>query len=627
MGGFMRNAVVSAVTVTALLIATGSASAATITVNTTDDTSPTDCTLRNAITAANDDAASGACTAGSGSDTVQITATGTITLDSALPTVTSGMSVVGSAAGDIQVLSGGDFRVFTVDTPSDVEISGLTIAHGRGVTVGGGIRHQGGGTLVLDGVLVTQNFATDIQNATRAEAYGAGIYNEAGSSLEVHNSTISANEVSAITTNTNNDSIAYGSAIESRGPLSIDASTIEGNDSNLGSQFFSEGAGAVSTRAGATITNSTISANTVMADTSGGSGNANVFGGGLYNLDLGSGGPLTLENDTIANNVLSSTGTSSGLERGGGIATINLGGSIESSTIAGNSADHSGANVFLNAPDETLTFENTIVSGGMGGAQNCSADNGSFDSLGYNLEDDTAAFCGFTETTDIISEDPLLGPLGDNGGPTPTMSPPFNSPVIDHGVSTGETSDQRDQQRPRDYLPVGNAAGGDGSDIGAVERQTTDRDPARLVFGAQLAGTTSASQTLTVINRTFDSLSISPATLGGSNASDFSITNDGCVGTLAMGEECDVDVAFSPQASTSGGTKAASVQIADGESLTPLTVGLRGTALASPVSPVSGPAPTAPSPTHKKKCKKGKKKHRAAGAKKKKKCKKKKRRK
>jgi hypothetical protein len=620
----MRNVVVSAVTAAALLIATGSASAATITVDTTDDTSATDCTLRNAIAAANNDAASGACPAGSGADTIRITATGSITLDSALPTVTSGMALVGSAAGDLQVQSGGTFRVFTVDAPADVEISGMTIAFGRGVTTGGGIRHQGGGRLVLDGVNVTNNAASDVQNSTAAQAYGGGVYNETGSSLLVENSSVSDNQVSAISTNTNNLSIARGSAIESHGSLTIDRSTISGNGNQVSSQFFSEGAGAVSTRAGATITNSTISANTVTADTSGGSGNANVFGGGIYNTDLGSGGPLLLENDTIAGNDLTATGTGAGTERGGGIADINLGGTIESSTIAGNSADFSGANVFLNAPDETLTFENTIVSGGTGSA-NCTADNGSFGSLGHNLEDDAPAVCGFIETSDLSNQDPLLGPLGDNGGPTPTMSPPFNSPVIDQGVNTGEAADQRDQQRPRD-LPTSNAAGGDGSDVGAVERQTTDRDPARLFFGTQSAGTISASQTFTVINRTFGSLNIFPATLSGPDASDFTITSDGCNGTLAEGDTCDVDVAFSPQASTNSGTKTAAVEIADGESLNPLTVALTGTALASPVSPVPGPAPTAPPQTpKKKKCKKGKKKHRAASAAKKK-CKKKRKR-
>jgi hypothetical protein len=161
-----------------------------------------------------------------------------------------------------------------------------------------------------------------------------------------------------------------------------------------------------------------------------------------------------------------------------------------------------------------------------------------------------------------------------------------------------------------------------------VERQTTDRDPARLLFGARPAGTTSPSQTLTVISRVFGSLNISPATLAGPNASDFTITSDGCSGTLAEGDTCEVDVAFSPQASTSAGTKTASVQVADNQSLNPLTVAVSGTALASPVSPVvPGPALPAPPPTPnkaKKKCKKGKKKHRAASAKNKK-CKKKKR--
>jgi len=65
---------------------------------------------------------------------------------------------------------------------------------------------------------------------------------------------------------------------------------------------------------------------------------------------------------------------------------------------------------------------------------------------------------------------PLLGPLQDNGGQTPTMAPLPGSPVIDEGSSLGLTTDQRGKIRPFRYYP--NTAlpeGGDGSDIGACE--------------------------------------------------------------------------------------------------------------------------------------------------------------
>jgi len=68
----------------------------------------------------------------------------------------------------------------------------------------------------------------------------------------------------------------------------------------------------------------------------------------------------------------------------------------------------------------------------------------------------------------------LLGPLGDNGGPTPTMVPEATSPLVDQGAAFGLGTDQRGVQRPIDFPAIANAAGGDGADIGAVELQPSN---------------------------------------------------------------------------------------------------------------------------------------------------------
>ena len=88
-------------------------------------------------------------------------------------------------------------------------------------------------------------------------------------------------------------------------------------------------------------------------------------------------------------------------------------------------------------------------------------------SLGWNLGTD--ASCGLTGTGDL-SADPLLAPLGDNGGPTPTRMLLPGSPAID-AIPTGTprlcdgtlATDQRGVVRPQ----------GTGCDIGAVEADTT----------------------------------------------------------------------------------------------------------------------------------------------------------
>jgi hypothetical protein len=58
------------------------------------------------------------------------------------------------------------------------------------------------------------------------------------------------------------------------------------------------------------------------------------------------------------------------------------------------------------------------------------------------------------------ASDPFLGPLADNGGPTPTMALLPGSPAIDAGVPiAGVTTDQRGVARPQGTAP----------DIGAFE--------------------------------------------------------------------------------------------------------------------------------------------------------------
>jgi hypothetical protein len=75
--------------------------------------------------------------------------------------------------------------------------------------------------------------------------------------------------------------------------------------------------------------------------------------------------------------------------------------------------------------------------------------------------------------SDIFGQDPQLGPLAGNGGPTQTRLPSNTSPVVNKGSAFGVTTDQRGLSRPVVFPGVANssAAGADGSDMGAVELQ------------------------------------------------------------------------------------------------------------------------------------------------------------
>ena len=244
------------------------------------------------------------------------------------------------------------------------------------------------------------------------------------------------------------------------------------------------------------IANSTISGNTALA--AGGAGGIDGYaqGGGI--LYLGSGSVRnSLVQDTIAANAIQS-GTN-GTAQGGGVGTISIFNetrlAIASSTIAGNSASGTpgagnGGNVFaggfykflgrpeFNGPTR-ISFADTIVANGVGGSgtENCMTEKGegTLVSLGFNL--DSRDQCGFHAAGDLIGKNPLLGPLQKNGGPTATLLPAPNSPVVDKGAAPGLKADQRGAFRPFDFaaIPNSTAAGADGSDIGAVELQAEGR--------------------------------------------------------------------------------------------------------------------------------------------------------
>ena len=72
-------------------------------------------------------------------------------------------------------------------------------------------------------------------------------------------------------------------------------------------------------------------------------------------------------------------------------------------------------------------------------------------------------------TGDQINTPPLLAPLASNGGPTQTHALLAGSPALDKGRSFLLGFDQRGFARAADSPKFANAAGGDGTDIGAFE--------------------------------------------------------------------------------------------------------------------------------------------------------------
>ena len=174
------------------------------------------------------------------------------------------------------------------------------------------------------------------------------------------------------------------------------------------------------------------------------------------------GGPMVIRDSTIAGNeVIDGTPD----PNAGGVLTGALGTTtITNSTVAGNTDASGGANL----AGEATTLKSTIVANPLGGGANCSE---TVTSQGFNLE--STDTCGLTQTTDLTDANPQIGALADNGGPTRTLLPPASSPAIDSGLAGPGNKDQRGETRTIDLPSVANAAGGDGTDIGAVELRPT----------------------------------------------------------------------------------------------------------------------------------------------------------
>ena len=353
--------------------------AAGLTVNSDADTTADDgtCTLREALTNANDDsqlyATSGECAAGSGSDTISFDSSlsgATIHLASTL-TITSNVTIDGSALGSKISISGDDtVRVFNIPT-----IPAVTL------------------TVTLDSLIVT-NGATS--------GHGAGLFMGQGIHVTVKNSTFSDNHAGG-----------RGGGIGNQGSLTLIDSTVSGNSA---AEDFG-GGGGISNESGITITNSTISNNSATG--------VGASGGGMFNT-----GGATITNSTIFGN---STTT-----YGGGISTTaNL--TITNSTIAGNSAAVVGGLMVqgnVTHLRNTIIANNSSTTINSFSHNDCT-DTSDYPNPptpdGDGIMTNINNLIENSNCSPLLSDDPSLGPLADHGGPTQTVALLAGSNAIDAG--------------------------------------------------------------------------------------------------------------------------------------------------------------------------------------------------
>jgi hypothetical protein len=385
--------------------------------------------------------------------------------------------------GLVTLSGGGTARILYLDSGYDQTTPRLTVQRltfrdgasqpgGDDTAVGGGAIYRDGGSLTVMECTFIDNSAP----ATGQDVAGGAIYAFGGGETVISVSTFSGNSAS--------DGGAVGSL---NGDLTIINSTFTGNaatgtggnpgNGGCGGAIYVDGADELTSLCGVQIAfneagaiaggvfrvsndntgtfamdRTTVNYNVVASVETGNAGgmylqgldmaienstishNSAVYNGGIWIHTS----EVAMTNTTIAGNV------ATGSNAGGLWFSPPVTGTILNCTIAGNSApaEGMGGGAVFNAGEvEGLELKNTIV------ADNTSATwaPGCSDPLGDgggNLEWPDGQGCSASP----LVADPVLGELGDNGGPTETLLPDAASPAEGLGTECPET-DQRGEPR------------------------------------------------------------------------------------------------------------------------------------------------------------------------------------
>ena len=435
---------------------------------------PTDCTLREAINAANANADASIITfapALSGQ---------TINLAGALPNLATDLTITGPGVDQLTVRrdTGGDYSVFKITAPSvdpTVHLSGLTITNGKAETgpnnSGGGIAHFRGTLSVADCVI-----------SGNSAQVGGGFFSQVDGVIRFTRCRVEGNSAS---------SVAGGLY------LFGGSQTVYLTDSSVtGNMSAQEGAGIYLNNATLIATNCTISGNTT-----------STIGGGMY-----SSGFSTLTGVTVTNNRATTSG--GGIYHTAG-RTLMLRDTIAAGNFKGTGSTAADADDLANNNPQSASSHNLIGTGGgnlagtngnQTGVTNPGlgplADNGgptlthallpgspaidagiSFTTLttldgsqtSFDVQDATAFPTGVGFTIRVDDEQMIV--VSKTGNTLTVTRGANGTAAVAHPAGSAVTPafDQRGPGfvRTFDNLLTANATGGDGTDIGAFEVQDT----------------------------------------------------------------------------------------------------------------------------------------------------------
>jgi CSLREA domain-containing protein len=528
---YITGPITSNCTVSASFILNAAALVVTKLADTNDGVCDADCSLREAVVAANAGAADPDII------TFQTGLTGIITLSLGEITISDDVTIQGPGASTLAVSGNNVSRIFTVAPSKTVVIDGLTLQHGSSANPGGAILNDGG-ILTVSNSALTGNQSTwalggsfrgggaiansangaikgtltvtDSTLSSNIAVIGGAINNEDGCTATVRNSALTSNSATAA-------SITGGAGIFSQGTLTVDSSTLSSNTAAYKGGGLLTWAG---TATNTTVINSTVSLNT--AKSGGGlsnegaastvdlrnstlssntsNGGATHGGGGMLNYL----GIVKMTNSTVSGNL--STNTGGGIENYGSVTLTN-------STMTGNSATVNGGGIYT---ESVVTTGNSLIAGNTPNEMRISSSGpGTLTSQGYNLfgvsnvpgisGTYTAGTGDFTPTVALTS---IIGGLANNGGPTTTHLLVASSPALNAGsnglIPSGVSNDQRGTGFPR-IQPVAGTV-----DIGAVEVSSVPTHTVTPSAGAN--GSISPNTPQPVASGSTTTFTVTPAT-------------------------------------------------------------------------------------------------------------------
>ncbi len=430
-GGRVHHAYAAAYTVTKLA-------------DTNDGICDSDCSLREAIIAANATPDADLITLPAGSFVIGISGRSENHAARGDFDITAPLTITGAGAEQTIFNAAGLDRVFDVrSTAGEVTITGVQITNGNTDNASGGGIACNEATLALNHVSILHSNAGQASGGglhaagctvtltdsviTHNTAYQGGGLNAGDGVMKLHRSIVS-----------NNTSLGGGAGIFFNvNAVSLNESVIQ---ANITAQESGGGILMIGATSTLTITSSLIAANQAVNE-----------GGGIY---LIGGQFATIENSTVSGNI---AGT-----YGGGIDT-RVPTSITHSTIVNNIADSNATNdgrgggVFAYLSSGQVSTANTIIANNIDRSNTSRPDiacmsSGSVTSLGYNLIEQTTGCTITGNSGDIFGSDPLLAALTDRGGSTQLHALLNGSPAIDAGnpaFTPPPDYDQRGEGFPR----------------------------------------------------------------------------------------------------------------------------------------------------------------------------------